>query len=108
MPEKCAEACADLTRLEQQVKDMQKQNGEDHKELRERLAEIEKQDAVQFEQYRTILDKLDGLTKKHDALNAKLAELEAKPAKRWENMVEKVIGAVVLAVIAYLLGKAGL
>ena len=42
MPEKCVEACADLTRLEQQVKDMQKQNGEDHKELRSRLAEIEK------------------------------------------------------------------
>ena len=71
MPEKCMEVCADLKRLEQEVKQLQRQNGTAHKELRDRLAEIEKQDAVQLEQYRTILDKLDGLTKKHDQLNAK-------------------------------------
>lgn len=101
MPEKCMEPCADLTRLEQQVKDLQKQNGEDHKELRDRLTQLEKEEAVQLVQYKTILDKLDGLTEKVEAL-------EAKPGKRWESVVEKAVWAVCAAVIAFLLGRVGL
>lgn len=97
-----------MTRMEQQVKDLQKQNGEDHREIRDRLAQLEKEDAVQLVQYRTILDKLDGLTQKHDCLNAKLEALEAKPGKRWEGIVEKVVWALCAAVIAFLLGKIGL
>jgi len=108
MPEKCTEPCPDLTRLEQQMKDLQKQNGEDHKEIRDRLAQLEKEDAVQLVQYNTILEKLDGLTQKHDCLNAKLEALESKPGKRWESIVEKAIWAVCAAVIAFLLGNAGL
>ena len=108
MPEKCNEQCADMTRLEQQVKDLQKQNGEDHREIRDRLAQLEKEDAVQLVQYRTILDKLDGLTQKHDCLNAKLEALEAKPGKRWEGIVQKAVWAFCAAVIAFLLGKIGL
>ena len=95
MPEKCAEPCADLARLEQQVKDLQKQNGDDHKEMRERLTQLEKEEAVQLVQYKTILDKLDGLT-------------EAKPGKRWDGIVEKAVWAVVAAVIAYMLARVGL
>ena len=101
MPDKFTEACPDLARLEQQVKDLQKQNGEDHKEIRDRLAQVEKDDAVQKEQYKTILDKLDTLT-------AKVEQLEAKPGKRWESIVEKAIWAVCAAVIAFLLGRVGL
>lgn len=101
MPDKCADPCADLTRLEQQVKDLQKQNGTDHKELRDRLTALEKEEAVQLVQYKTILDKLDDLTEKVDAL-------EAKPAKRWEGLVEKAVWAVCAAVIAFLLGRVGL
>lgn len=108
MPEKCTEACPDLTRLEQQLKDLQKQNGADHKEIRDRLTILEKEEAVQAVQYRTILDKLDGLTHKHDCLNAKLEALEAKPGKRWESVVEKAIWAVAAAVIAFLLARIGL
>ena len=108
MPEKCNEPCADMTRMEQQLKALQKQNGEDHREIRDRLAQLEKEDAVQLVQYRTILDKLDGLTQKHDCLNAKLEALEAKPGKRWEGIVEKAVWALCAAVIAFLLGKIGL
>lgn len=101
MPDKCVEPCADLTRLEQQVKDLQKQNGDDHKEIRDRLTSLEKEEAVQLVQYKTILDKLDGLTEKVDAL-------ESKPAKRWEGLVEKAVWAVCAAVITFLLGRVGL
>lgn len=108
MPEKCAEACVDLMRLEQQVRDLQQQNGADHKEIRDRLTGLEKEEAVQAVQYKTILDKLDGLTQKHDSLNAKLEALEAKPGKRWESIVEKAVWAVCAAVIAFLLARLGL
>lgn len=101
MPEKCSEPCQDLARLEQQVKDLQKQNGEDHKEMRDRLTQLEKEEAVQLVQYKTILDKLDGLTEKVEAL-------ESKPGKRWESIVEKAVWAVCAAVIAFLLGRVGL
>ena len=101
MPEKCTEACPDLTRLEQQLKDLQKQNGADHKEIRDRLTSLEKEEAVQAVQYRTILDKLDGLTEK-------VENLESKPGKRWESIVEKAIWAVAAAVIAFLLARIGL
>lgn len=101
MPEKCAEPCADLARLEQQVKDLQGRNGDDHKEIRDRLTQLEKEEAVQLVQYKTILDKLDSLASKVDAL-------EAKPGKRWESVVEKAIWAVCAAVIAFLLGRVGL
>ena len=101
MPEKCSESCPDLARLEQQVKELQKRNGEDHKEIRDRLSQVEKDDAVQKEQYKTILDKLDALT-------VKVEQLEAKPGKHWESVVEKAVWAVCAAVIAFLLGRVGL
>lgn len=108
MPEKCNEACPDLARLEQQVKDLQKQNGEDHREIRDRLTKLEKEEAVQLVQYETILEKLDVLSKKHDNLNAKLEALEAKPGKRWESLAERTVWAVAAAVIAFLLARIGL
>lgn len=101
MPEKCNEPCGDLTRLEQQLRDMQERNGEDHKELRDRLTQLEKEEAVQVVQYKTILDKLD-------ALAIKVEALEAKPGRRWESIVEKTVWAVAAAVIAFLLARIGL
>ena len=47
MSEKCAEPCAGLARLERRVDDLQRQVGGDHKELRDRLAEVETTKAVQ-------------------------------------------------------------
>lgn len=108
MPDKCVESCADITRLEQQIKDLSEQNGADHKELRERLGEVEITNAVQNERYTTILKELTSLTNSHNELNRKLSELESKPAKRWDGLVEKAIWAVVAAVIAFLLAKIGL
>lgn len=108
MAEKCAEACPDLARLERQLKELQHQNGEDHKEIRDRLSRMELTNAVQNERYDAILGKLDELSKKHDSLTRKLGELEAKPGKRWESLAEKALWAVCAAVIAFLLGRLGL
>ena len=94
MSEKCMESCPDLARLERQVKELQRQNGEDHKEIRDRLSRAEMTNAVQNERY--------------DAILGKLEELEAKPGRRWESLAEKAVWAVYAAVIAFLLGGMGL
>lgn len=41
-------------------------------------------------------------------LDKKVTTFEAKPAKRWENLVDKIIMAVATAVLAFLLAKFGL
>ncbi|MBP3577715.1 MAG: hypothetical protein J6K15_06360 [Lachnospiraceae bacterium] len=41
-------------------------------------------------------------------LDAKVETLESKPAKRWESVIEKIILALVGAVVGYFLVKLGL
>ena len=43
-----------------------------------------------------------------DAMDERLAVLEARPAKRWEELVDKVVWLFVGAVLAYALGQLGL
>ena len=88
MTEKCADNCPLIPRVEA-LERANEQHGSTHREMYDRLRELERLEGIQGEQYKAILEKLDGLTQKHDALNAKLSELEAKPGKRWEALVEK-------------------
>ena len=53
-------------------------------------------------------EKLDSMTKSVDGLTAKVDEIENKPAKRWDNIVDKALWAVVGAAIVYMLGQIGL
>ena len=57
--------------------------------------------AVMAEQLKTMNTNVNNLTNKVD-------KLEEKPAKRWDSIVDKVIWAVLAAVIAFVLGKFGL
>ena len=52
--------------------------------------------------------KMDSMSKSLDKVNTRLSEQEAKPGKRWEAVVEKVIFLVIGAVIAFLFAKLGL
>lgn len=51
------------------------------------------------------VERLDG---KVDSLGDKVGALEAKPAKRWDSLVDKTIWAVAGAVIAFLLVQIGI
>lgn len=53
-------------------------------------------------------EKLDNTEKKINTISANVEELKLKGSKRWDGLVEKIIYAVVGAVIAYLLARAGL
>ena len=93
MDEKHSERSADLARLERQLQNLQRQSGEESRELRDRLGRAETTSAV--------MEKLDSLTRKVDAL-------EAGPGRRWNGLTEKAAWAVCAAVIAFLLGGIGL
>lgn len=56
--------------------------------------------AVMAEQMKTMTSSVDTLTGKVD-------KLEEKPAKRWDSIVDKVVWAVLAAVIAFALGRLG-
>ena len=47
MSETCENACPALTRLEQQVDVIRQQNGDDHKEFRQQIHKIERDEARQ-------------------------------------------------------------
>ena len=72
-----------------------------HKELFQRLGELERAEAAQEKHFETVNEKLDKL------LDWQENQME-KPARRWESIVEKAIWAVCAAVIAFLLGRVGL
>lgn len=108
MPENCNPNDCPLEPRISALERANEQHGNTHREMYNRLNSLERVEAAQAEQYKAILEKLDGLTQKHDVLNAKLSELEAKPAKRWDGLVEKALWAVCAAVIAFLLGRIGL
>lgn len=101
MPERCQEPCADLARVEQALNELSGKNSESHNEIFRRLNKLEQSDAVQKEQYSTILQRLDGLS-------AQVKALEFKPAKRWESLVGQIIGLVVAALVSLAVAKIGL
>lgn len=101
MPDKCTEPCADLVRLEKDLSKLQDQNGETHREIFKRLNDLERAEAAQEQHFVTVNEKLDKLIEWQE-------NQREKPARRWENIVEKAIWAVCAAVIAFLLGRVGL
>ena len=108
MSESCDPRDCPLTNRVEALERANEQHGSTHRELFDRLRELERMEGIQGEQYKNILEKLDNLTRRHDELNRKLSELEAKPGKRWDGMVDKAVWAVLAAVIAFLLGRVGL
>ena len=82
--------------LEERINNDTKRNTETHREMYERIRLLEIEQAETKTQYGHIMETLG-------AIKADVAELKSKPAKRWENVVDKVIFAVVGAGVAYIL-----
>lgn len=87
--------------LERNVVELRKQNSATHERIYERLNDLEKQEGIQNVQYENILEKLD-------QLSGDVNELKAKPAKRWESILEKVIGLFAAGLVGYVLAQIGL
>lgn len=124
MPENCEGKCPGLNRLEQQLDDLKNRNGEDHKEFREEIHNMEMESARQKERFERIMDTLGevkGDVKQVSAalssitndvddvkeLKKDVAVLKGKPGKTWEDIKSKALGwgvALVLAILAAALG----
>ncbi len=103
MPEKCSEPgreCPLLPRVEALEKDSE-HNKDAHKEFYSKLEGSHTAVAV-------IEERLDQIRSDTEEIKESVQELKDKPARRWENIVEKAIWAVCAAVIAFLLGRVGL
>ena len=83
-----------------------------HKEFFERIRAIETATAVQTEQYKTILEKLDALTDSVAKVTSSVSDIQAEPGKDWKDFKSKatwaVAAAIIAAVMGYLLGQVGL
>lgn len=76
--------------------------------LAERVHGLEKDRTANVETQKTIAvlsSQLNQLINKVDALNAKVDELERKPAKRWDSLITAVIGVIVGLAISGILGS---
>ena len=101
MPEKCNEAsCPYLHRIEA---------------LEDGQAREEKFRKAYYEEREARIDRDARLDAKITAMDEKLDKVvawqeaqQARPAKRWEGLVEKALWAVCAAVIAFLLARIGL
>ena len=108
MPEnRCPGDCPLVPRVEALERANQQHIGT-HREVFDRLRELERLEGIQGEQYKNILEKLDTLTRRHDELNRKLDELEAKPGKRWESIVGQAAGLIVAALFGAIAARLGL
>lgn len=94
--------------LEKQMDQWREQSRNTHKELFDRMRELEKAESARNEQYDNIMEKLDTLTKSMAEVTLKVADITARPGKRWDAIVDKAIWAVLAAVIAFVLARIGL
>lgn len=70
-------------------------SSETHRQMFERIGALEQSGA-------TLKTKLDGMDDKLDALTESVNGLSSKSGKRWDGLVDKLIYAVALAVVAWI------
>ena len=70
------------------------QHTKTHREIFRRMNDVERDNAVQEERYTAIAGKLD-------EISATVKALADKPAKRWDGLVDKLVYAAALAVVAW-------
>ena len=94
--------------LEKQMDEYRRQSREDHSEIFSRLGKLESAESARNEQYAHILEKLDGLGDKMDGIGKRVTDLEMKPGKQWDKITGSILAALVLAIVAYFVGKMGI
>lgn len=80
--------------LEKEFDRYRSNSSETHRQMFERIGALEENRAAAGE-------KLDNIETKLDALTEAVSALSAKPGKRWNGLVDKLIYAAALAVVAW-------
>lgn len=100
----CAENCPVAGRvdaLEKEFDRYRSNSGDTHRQMFDRIGALEQSGTA-------LRTKLDSIEEKLDELNATVKALAARPGKRWDGLVDKLIWAVAGAVLAFVLAKVGL
>ena len=95
--------CLGLARaemLEKQVEEYREKSSKDHREMYDRIRQLEIANARTDTQYGQIMETLG-------ALKADMAELKAKPARRWDSIVDKILLGVIGASVVYIMAQVG-
>lgn len=103
MQENCVENpgnCPMTSRIEA-LEDESERNKAAHKEFYEKLEKSHTSVAL-------IEQRLEQIKEDTAEIKSSVQVLKDKPARRWDGAVDKVIWAVCAAVVAFLLGQAGL
>lgn len=121
MPDSCNPRDCPLVPRVEALESANKEHSQTHREIFRRLNDVEKETGEQGVTLKNIDEKLDRLISwqedqrdrfaKIDSiaeLSQRLTSLEAKPGKRWDSVVEKVILVVVGAVVGLALVRLGL
>lgn len=53
-------------------------------------------------------EQMKSINKNVETLTGEMEEIRVKPAKRWDNLVDKIMWAIAAALISFLLAKIGL
>lgn len=94
MPE-CNPKDCPLTNRMEALERANEQHTATHREIFKRLGDVEQDNAVTEVHYINIMEKITSIDASVKALEGRSSALEQKPAKRWENIVDKLIWGVV-------------
>lgn len=95
--------CLGLARaemLEKQVEEYREKSSKDHREMYDRIRQLEIANARTDTQYGQIMETLG-------VLKADMAELKTKPARRWDAVVDKILLGVIGAIVVYIMSQVG-
>ena len=95
--------CLGLARaemLEKQVEEYREKSSKDHREMYDRIRQLEIANAKTDTQYGQIMETLG-------ALKSDIAELKTKPARRWDAVVDKILLGVIGAILVYIMTQVG-
>ncbi len=93
---RCKE-CIQFNNLEKRLMGLEK----GFKELSDRVAEVERGNAVSEEQIRMIFNIMNEIKESIRQIADKLGIVESKPAKRWDDLVRTIVAVLVTAVVTY-------
>lgn len=86
--------------LEKQLNDISQRARETHAELYNKVNHLEKAMTKTDVQYGQIMETLGGV-------KADISEMKAKPARRWDSIVDKVLIGIIGAIVVYIMAQIG-
>lgn len=99
-PQKECLGIAKAEMIEEQLREHKEKSSKDHREMFDRIRQLEIANAKTDTQYGQIMETLG-------AMKSDIAELKAKPSRRWDSIVDKILIAVIGAIVVYIMAQIG-